>query len=130
MIEHRAYATIYGAWHYFTVNDGQIDLKNHDYLMHGTLESFEQMKAYFGEESVIPIYIEVEDGMRLQRALKREIKQEQPKYAELCRRFLADEEDFSEDNIKKAGISKKYYNIDIETCLAEIEADIKKYTVN
>ena len=130
VIEHRAYDTIYGTWHYFTVNDGQIELKEYDYLMHGTLESFEQIKKYFGEDRVIPIYIEVEDGMRLIRALKREMKQEQPKYAELCRRFLADEEDFSEDNIIKAGIRKRYQNIVIEHCLNEIEEDIKKYTVN
>ena len=130
VIEHRAYDTVHGKWHYFTVNDGQIDLINHDYLMHGTLESFGQIKKYFGEDRVIPIYIEVEDGIRLLRALKREMKQGQPKYAELCRRFLADEEDFAEENIIKSGISKRYYNIDIEVCLNEIEADIKKYTVN
>ncbi|HKM00026.1 MAG TPA: guanylate kinase [Mobilitalea sp.] len=125
VIEHRAYDTIHGKWHYFTVNDGQIDLEGQDYLMLGTLESYEQMKKYLGEDRVVPIYIELEDGIRLHRALKRERKQEQPKYAELCRRYLADEEDFSEDNIKKYGITKRYSNIDINICLSEIEADIK-----
>jgi guanylate kinase len=129
VIEHRAYDTIHGIWHYFTVNDGQIDLINNDYLMHGTLESYQQIKKYFGEDKVVPIYIEVEDGTRLLRALKREQKQEQPKYAELCRRFLADEEDFSEENILKSGISKRYQNLDLGICFSEIETDIKNYTV-
>lgn len=126
VIEHRSYDTVHGRWHYFTVNDGQIDLDKENYLMLGTLESYDQIQKYFGTERVVPIYIEVEDGMRLLRALKREMKQEDPKYAELCRRFLADDEDFSEDNINKHGIQKRYLNVDIHNCLSEITADIKK----
>lgn len=45
------------------------------------------------------IYIEVEDGERLARALHREGKQEEPRYEEMCRRFLADQVDFSEEKI-------------------------------
>ncbi len=129
VIEHRAYNTVLGKWHYFTVDDGQIDLEHNDYLMHGTLESYEQIKKYFGADKVVPIYIEVEDGIRLLRAMKREQKQEQPRYAELCRRFLADEEDFSEENIRAAGIINRYQNQDLGICLNEIETDIKNYTV-
>lgn len=129
IIEHRSYDTIHGAWHYFTVNDGQINLAEADYLMLGTLESYEQIRGYFGKDKVIPIYIEVEDGVRLTRALKREQKQEQPKYAEMCRRYLADEEDFSEENLSKFGITKKYQNMDINICLYEICEDIKNFTV-
>ena len=62
--------------------------------MIGTLESYKEMCIYFGEENLLPIYIEVSDGMRLERALKREHLQQNPKYAEMCRRFLADEQDF------------------------------------
>lgn len=127
IIEHRSYNTIHGKWHYFTVNDGQIDLDKYDYLMLGTLNSFGQIRDYFGHDRVIPIYIQVEDGIRLMRALLREQKQDQPKYAELCRRYLADEEDFSEENILKYGIEKRYENNDINTCIQEIITDIKKY---
>ena len=102
VIEARAYHTIHGIWTYFTADDGQVDLTQADYLGIGTLESFTKLKEYYGEETVIPIYIEVEDGERLTRALEREKAQEVPKYAELCRRFLADAEDFSEENIQKA----------------------------
>jgi guanylate kinase len=130
IIEHRAYDTVHGVWHYFTVNDGQINLTIADYLMIGTLETYDQIRKYFGEEKVVPIYIEVEDGVRLQRAIKREQKQEQPKYAEMCRRFLADDEDFSEDNLKKHGIIKRYQNNDINICLQEVISDIKNYAIN
>lgn len=130
IIEHRAYDTVHGVWHYFTVNDGQIDLAIADYLMIGTLETYEQISKYFGDKKVVPIYIEVEDGARLLRAIKREQKQEQPKYAEMCRRFLADDEDFSEDNLKKQGITKRYQNNDINLCLQEVISDIKNSTIN
>lgn len=129
IIEHRAYQTIHGTWHYFTVNDGQINLEEADYLMIGTLETYEQIREYFGQDKVVPLYIEVEDGVRLMRALKREQKQEHPKYAEMCRRYLADEEDFTEENLQKLGIVKRYQNYDINTCLSEVIGDIKNCTV-
>jgi len=130
VIEHRAYDTIHGIWHYFTVNDGQIDLNEADYLMIGTLETYTQIRGYYGKEKVVPIYIEIEDGIRLRRALNRELKQEEPKYAEMCRRYLADEEDFSMENIMKSGIDKIYQNNDIYICIQQITEDIKSFSVN
>ena len=91
----------------FTADDGQINLRQEDYLVIGTLESYRAMKEYFGAESLVPLYIEVEDGLRLTRALEREKRQSQPRYDELCRRFLADSKDFSEENLRAAGIGKK-----------------------
>lgn len=125
LIEARSYQTVHGIWTYFTADDGQIDLKGADYLGIGTLESYRKLKAYYGEENVCPIYVEVEDGERLERALKREHKQEAPKYAEMCRRFLADQEDFSEKNILEAGISHRFQNIDLDECVEEIICYIK-----
>ncbi len=126
IIEHRAYETVHGTWHYFTVNDGQINLEEADYLMIGTLETYLQIREYFGRERVVPIYLEVEDGIRLTRAIRREQKQEQPKYAEMCRRYLADEEDFSEEKLAGCGITKRYQNADLNSCLLEVREDIKK----
>ena len=66
--------------------------------------------------------IEVDDGVRLQRALNRERKQEVPKYEEMCRRFSADSEDFSEDKIKQAGIEReRFLNEDLDKCLEEVQ---------
>jgi len=127
VIEERSYHTIHGIWYYFTVDDGQINLQNGNYLYIGTLESYEQVVKYFGKENVVPIYIEVENGLRLERALIRERKQDIPKYQEMCRRFLADEEDFSEEYIKKAAIEKRYENNDFDRCLEEIVETIMGY---
>ncbi|MBA4688673.1 MAG: guanylate kinase [Candidatus Galacturonibacter soehngenii] len=120
IIEARSYQTTYGEWKYFTVNDEQIDLKRNNYLMIGTLESFIKTKKYYGNELIVPIYIEVEDGLRLERALTRERQQTFPKYEEMCRRFLADQKDFSEDKIVEAGISKRFQNHNLEECIIEV----------
>ena len=97
VIEERKYMTWYGPWYYFTADDGQIDLNGKNYVMIGTLESFLAVRDYFGGERVFPVYVELDDGERLQRALDRERAQDVPKYEEMCRRFLADSEDFSEE---------------------------------
>lgn len=123
VIEMRAYNTKHGIWKYFTADDGEIDLENSNYIVIGTLESYTAMRNYFGADTLIPVYVEVEDGLRLSRALGRERKQSEPKYAELCRRFLADQEDFSEENLEKAGIKRRFINDELEKCLEEI----KKY---
>ncbi len=124
IIELRAYNTVYGVWKYFTVDDGQICLEQQDYLVIGTLEAFVKMREYYGSEKVIPIYIEVEDGLRLQRALDRERMQDVPKYTELCRRFLADDADFSEEKLKDAGIVERFQNIELNTTEAKIASFI------
>lgn len=126
VIEKRTYQTLYGPWSYATVDDGQIDLTCNDYLMMGTLESYKSLKAYFGAEKLVPFYLEVEDGERLTRALLREKQQKQPKYSELCRRFLADEADFSEERLREAGIKKRFNNIDQTDCIGKILSEIKQ----
>jgi len=126
IIELRAYNTVHGVWKYFTVDDGQIVLDHESYLVIGTLESYDRMRRYFGDEAVVPIYIEVEDGERLTRALNREKDQEIPKYTEMCRRFLADAEDFSEKNLSRSSITKRFQNQDMEICFHEINLYIKE----
>ncbi len=125
LIESRTYDTVHGKWSYFTADDGQIDLEKNSYLVIGTLVSYRKMQEYFGKEALEPIYIEVEDGERLSRALSRERQQEFPKYAEMCRRFLADTEDFSEENLKKCGITYRYINQNMDVCIGEIVLGIR-----
>lgn len=127
VVERRSYDTIHGIWHYFTVCDERIDLAHENYVVIGTLESFVASKAYFGEEVLMPVYIEVDDGVRLQRALDRERMQDHPKYREMCRRYLADCEDFSEEKIKAAGIQKRFINDDFGRCLEEIQNYLQTY---
>ena len=90
----------------------------------GTLESYEKMRSYYGKEALVPIYIHVEDGLRLRRALEREEQQTMPKYKEMCRRFLADEEDFSPSHLEQCSITKQYENVVLEDCLREIIQEI------
>lgn len=121
VVESRAYNTIHGIWKYMTVDNGDIDLSNNDYLIIGTLESYLDCRDYFKEDNICPIYIEVDDGIRLERALMRERKQENPRYEELCRRFLADANDFSEEKLAKAGIKESFVNDNLEECIDKVK---------
>lgn len=125
MIELRTYETVMGPWNYFTMDDGQFDLSGEtSCLMIGTLESYEKMVEYFGQQTLIPLYIEVPDGQRLLRSLEREEQQKNPNYRELCRRYLADEEDFSEENLRRLHIERRFQNLDLDRCLEEILEEI------
>ena len=104
VIECRHYNTVHGVWSYFTADDGQIDLKAGNYLYIGTLESFQQMVRYYGKDVVVPVYIQVETGERLARAVE-------------------------EENIEKAGIETRYENNDLERCLEVIVEDIRDFMV-
>ena len=127
VIESRTYQTIAGPWTYYTVDDGQFNVADDEScLMIGTLESYEKMCAYFEVGKMVPVYIEVPDGIRLLRAVKREENQKKPNYREVCRRYLADEKDFSEENLERLGITKRYQNTDMEMCVEEILRDLDK----
>ncbi|MCM1257126.1 MAG: guanylate kinase [Roseburia sp.] len=125
IIELRSYNTVHGIWKYFTADDGQIQLSQNSYLVIATLEAYEKMLLFFGKDSMVPIYVEVEDGVRLQRALDREKLQDIPKYAELCRRFLADTEDFAEEKLLHAGVEKRFYNERLSDTCEKIAAYIR-----
>ena len=117
VIELRAYHTVYGIWKYFTVDDGRIDLSAHSYLYIVTLEGYQKIQRYFGSSQVVPIYIEVEDGERQQKT---------PQYEEMCRRFLADAADFSEEKLTEAGITRRFINNDMEGTIREITEYIRQ----
>ena len=120
IIECRCYNTVYGKLYYFTAKDSQIALAKYNYLVIGTLESYIKTRDYFGADKVVPIYIDLDDGERLSRALKRERKQRQPKYEEMCRRFIADEKDFSKENLERAGITRHFHNYGLNDCINNI----------
>lgn len=126
VIEYRQYQTVYGPWIYATLDDGQIDLKSASYLVAGTPESYLETRNYFGREAVVPLYIHVEDGALLLRALKREMAQEQPKYAEMCRRYLADDKDFAPEKLAALELPRVYENDDFDRCAAELAAVIEE----
>lgn len=125
IIELRAYNTVHGVWKYFTADDGQIDIESDKkYIIIATLEAYEKYLEYYGNKVLVPIYIEVDDRTRIHRALAREEEQNNPGYAEMCRRFLADEVDFSEEKLNKIGIEKRYNNVNFSECISNISKDI------
>lgn len=124
VIEKRVYHTVHGDWFYGTINDGQVDLNKNNYLLITTLEAYKSLRDYFGDDKVYPFYIDIEDGIRLERALERERKQDKPNYDELCRRFLADNKDFRAENLSNLGINKIYINENLENCINDIKKDI------
>ncbi len=122
IIESREYNTENGLWIYFTPKE---NLEEKTYMTIGTLESYKAMKNVYGND-LVPIYIQLEDGIRLQRALTRELTQSNPKYAEMCRRFLADCDDFSEEKLSDCNINIRFENNDLEKCVTEIKNFISK----
>ncbi len=120
VVEARAYDTCYGVWRYFTVADEGIDLSAHSYVLIGTPEAYIQLCRFYGEDKVLPVMIELDDGVRLQRALDREKAQDHPKYEELCRRYLADAQDFSEEKLACSKIDRTFYNDQLDSCINEI----------
>lgn len=99
VFEVRTYETVNGLWCYGTLMDESFDIKNNNYLGIGTLESFKNLR-YKLKGNIVPIMIDISDSVRLKRSISREDGQLNPDYNEICRRFLSDSRDFSEDKLK------------------------------
>ena len=130
VIEERNNITVHGVWYYCTIDDKQVDIEENNYLLIVTLEAYKDIALYFGEENVIPFYIELDDGVRLERALKRERAEKYPNYNELCRRFLADCQDFSDEKLKAYNIKKSYVNDNLSECINTIKKDMLELMIN
>lgn len=128
VVEVRTYQTVFGPWSYATVDDGQINLAQADYLVIGTLDSYEKLREYYGKEKLVPLYVTVDDGVRLERAIARERQQQEPKYTELCRRFLADEADFSPERLAELDVMEAFENQELEVCVQAIADRIWRET--
>lgn len=95
VIEKRCYQTTQGPWIYFTV-DFPIE---GDRILITTLVGAEKLMEYYGADKVCVIYLDADDKTRLLRYIERESLQKKPDYAEVCRRFLTDREDFAEERL-------------------------------
>ena len=133
VIEMREYNTVYGIWRYMLVDDGLADPGKGRFAAVGTIASYQKVRDYYGSEAVVPIYIFVETGERLERALRRERTHAYPKYTEMCRRFLTDEADFSDEKLQEAGlmapdgtVRNAVENIDFQECVQEVREIILK----
>ena len=126
VIEKRVYNTIHGDWTYATV-DSNIDLENNNYLVLNTLIGYEKLVNYYGKDTVIPLYIWVDLNTRIDRAFTREEQEKNPKYREICRRFIKDEEDFKEENLTRLEIleDNRFENNDLDRCIYQIKEKIR-----
>lgn len=130
VIESRTYQTVKGPWTYATIADEQLE-QNGDILTVGTLESYNKIKEYYEDKKdtkLLPVYITIDEEERRKRALEREKRQKNPNYEEVERRFKADNIDFSEENLKKAGIGQNetFENYDLDKCVERIVTYIQK----
>ncbi len=125
LIERRDYTTVHGIWSYATGKE-QIDLENYNYCLANTWEGYNQFLNVYSPDQLVPIYFQMDDGIRLQRCLDREKKLENGKYAEMCRRFLADAKDFTEDQIIKYKPFIVYNNNTIADTTNELDNILEK----
>jgi guanylate kinase len=94
IIEKREYRTIKGVWYYFTksFNLGENEKLS---IMITTPAAIDRLSKIFNKQNIIIIYLKTDDFTRISRCLKREQMELNPNYDEVCRRYLADEQDFS-----------------------------------
>lgn len=118
VVERRDYNTAYGVWCYAIIDDGQIKRDGTYIIKEETPVGYKRMAERFGSEHVRPLYIYVDDGVRLMRALSREIGQAKPRYDEMCRRYLSDKGDFEE--IDKDDSIPRFVNDNLDKCSREI----------
>lgn len=94
LIERRDFETVEGVWRYATGFE-EINLEKYSYLTPNTWIGYQKYLEYFDSNCLVPVYFELDKGVRLERALIRERKQTKANYLEMCRRFLADAKDFA-----------------------------------
>ena len=116
IVEKRQYSTTKGLWFYFTPRFTLLPEKN--YILITTPEGVEHLEANYGPAIIRVIYLVLDDKERLERCIKRESLQPMPDYEEVCRRFLADQKDFSDTVIAKLP-NVRYIptNTNIKTCV-------------
>lgn len=98
LIERRDFNTVHGIWSYATTKN-QIDLSRSNYVTPNTWKAYELYLQTYQKEQLFPIYFELDEGVRFERALHRERISNNHQYSEMCRRFLADCEDFPPEKL-------------------------------
>ena len=119
VVEKREYHTVQGLWIYFTL---RFPL-DRDRVLITTLEGARALMEAYGPQAVCVVYLHVDDRTRLLRCIGREEGQERPDYAEVCRRFLADQSDFSEERLAQfPNLCAIDTGAGVEDCLRQWEA--------
>lgn len=101
IIDLRTYTRIDGKYSYFLLKDQFLKYENS--LVINTLVGASNIIDTFENDNIkfYPIYIECDDKNILKRYMNRIEHSDSEDYAEICRRFISDKEDFSEESIKE-----------------------------
>ena len=79
------------------------------------------MKQYYPEGVLCPIYVEVEDGERLTRALERRKKEHFPAMRNCAADLRQNVKIFRKRRSGRPEIERRFENVNFQICLAEIE---------
>lgn len=138
VIELREYETTKGIWKYALIDNGQFQ-KGKNKILITTPSAIRCMIDYWDNKwstnligyrdtnltvipKIFPILIEVEDGERLIRSIRRERDKDHPDFEEICRRYIADKADFAFMPFPYV----EFKNEKAETCIDQV----KKYIEN
>lgn len=129
-MEHRKYDVINKSGNSETWFYGNEFPKSPRSILTGSLEMYNSIVSNqnIKDYHVYPIYITIPDDERLYRMIRRESKNSRPNYKEVARRFISDNNSFSEKELLSSGINDS--NTFINTNLLEVCEDINKYINN
>jgi guanylate kinase len=121
VIECREYNTEKGLWYYATINDGQFDMG--DSILIASPQQYQALKTFFenSDKRIIPLYIYIDDGTRMQRLISREMLEREPNYSEICRRYESDKKDFEIMNNER-----RFLNYALRDCVEELKKYIQE----
>ena len=121
LIEKTILNTENGLETYATIDDEQVAFTNGSYIAIKDPAGAQKIRDFYGKDKVIIIHITVDDGIRLMRALTREMTHPYPQYAEMCNRYLNEELEFA--NIQCDFVCQ---NADLFKCVDEVMRIIKE----
>ena len=90
LLEYREYKTVKGIRAYGT----EYPKDDATYILTVAIEQYNNLRTKIPAKDIITIYLYVDDYTRIQRALSREKECEYPNYTEVCRRFVADNNEY------------------------------------
>lgn len=115
ILESRAYPRTEGVAYYYTLKD--IDLSK-DYIAVGSVWQCQKYLEEWGS-FVKPIRIFVDDYIRLKRGIEREHNNKED-YKEVCRRYLDEFEEYSEENLNSINFGLTVVNNSLDLCCSSI----------
>lgn len=130
-IETRSYLTNQGCWYYGTKEKDLTNFLDKDVvpvIVSGTPILYKTIKDKVNKLGfeIIVVYLIEPDKVLLQRAINREKLREIPDYAELCRRFLADKKDYSDEETSIFPDSSGYLQPNLQDLYEKIKTDSLK----